>query len=304
MALWNRGYGGRGILVTIAFSLICISISLLLVSAGSSWFSSGGRRLPAKHISIISAGDLTATAQSNNIRPVADNTVTIYSPTATVPANPCSTTTFVESKTPLVQANATRYRGSGHNRPTPTPPHSRTTPTPVKATPTPTPRQTPTPGVTPTETPTPTPTVTPTKIPTPTPTVRPTETPTPTETATTTSTETATTTPTETPTPRVTPSVTATISTSPTVIVTGTIPPHLSGGGTPITTGTVASGQKRTSGGTDCSHNKLVDSVGLNADGSVVATIERHLWIILGGSTCGTLCFYMVVYVVARKRGR
>ena len=280
MALWNRGYGGRGILVTIAFSLICISTSLLLVSAGSSWFSSGGRRLPAKHISIISAGDLTATAQSNNIRPVADNTVTIYSPTATVTANPCSTTTFVESKTPLVQANATRYRGSGHYRPTPTPPHSRTTPTPVKATPTPTPRQTPTPGVTPTETPTPTPTV------------RPTETPTPTETATTTSTETP------------TPSVTATTSTSPTVIVTGTIPPHLSGGGTPITTGTVASGQNRTSGGTDCSHNKLVDSVGLNADGSVVATIERHLWIILGGSTLGTLCFYMVVYVVARKRGR
>jgi outer membrane biosynthesis protein TonB len=279
-------------LVTIAFSLICISISLLLVSAGSSWFSSGGQRLPGKHISIISAGDLTATAQSNNIRPVADNTVTIYSPTATVTAIPCSTTTFVVSKTPLVQANATRYRGSGHYRPTPTPPHSRTTPTPVKATPTPTPRQTPTPGVTPTETPTPTPTVTPTKTPTPTPTVTPTPT------------ETATTTPTETPTPSVTPSVTATISTSPTVIVTGTIPPHLSGGGTPITTGTVASGQNRTSGGTDCSHNKLVDSVGLNADGSVVAIIERHLWIILGGSTLGTLCFYMVVYVVARKRGR
>src|SRR5437763_3046466 len=124
MALWNCGYGGRGILVTIAFSLICISISLLLVTAGSSWFSSGGRGLPAKHISIISAGDLTATAQSNNIRPVADNTVTIYSPTATVTANPCSTTTFVVSKTPLVQANATRYRGSsggsGYRRPTPT----------------------------------------------------------------------------------------------------------------------------------------------------------------------------------------
>src|SRR5438477_1150572 len=292
MALWNRGYGGRGILVTIAFSLICISISLLLVSAGSSWFSSGGRRLPAKHISIISAGDLTATAQSNNIRPVADNTVTIYSPTATVPANPCSTTTFVESKTPLVQANATRYRGSGHNRPTPTPPHSRTTPTPVKATPTVRPTDTPTPTATATTTPT----ETPTKTPPPTPTAKATETPT--------STETATTTPTETPTPSVTPSVTATTSTSPTVIVTGTIPPHLSGGGTPITTGTVASGQNRTSGGTDCSHNQLVDSVGLNADGSVVATIERHLWIILGGSTCGTLCFYMVVYVVARKRGR
>jgi len=280
MALWNRGYGGRGILVTIAFSLICISISLLLVSAGSSWFSSGGRGLPAKHINIISAGDLTATAQSNNIRPVADNTVTIYSPTATVTANPCPTT-FVVSKTPLVQANATRYRGSGHYRTTPTPPHSRTTPTPVKATPTPIPRRTPTPTVTATKTPTPTPTVRPTETPTPTPT--PTERPT------------------ETPTPRA--SVTATISTSPTVIVTGTIPPHLSGA-TPIATGTVASGQNRNTGSTDCSHNKLVDSVGLNADGSVVATIERHFWIILGGSTLGTLCFYIVVYVVARKRGR
>src|SRR6266566_3598815 len=289
MALWNRGYGGRGILVTIAFSLICISISLLLVSAGSSWFSSGGQRLPTKHISIISAGDLTATAQSNNIRPVADNTVTIYSPTATVTANPCPTT-FVVSKTPLVQANATRYRGSGHYRPTPTPPHSRTTPTPVKVTPTPIPRRTPTPTVTATKTPTPTPTVRPTE--TPTPTVTPTKTPTPTPTVR----------PTETPTPRA--SVTATIPIGPTVIVTGTIPPHLSGGATPITTGTVASGQNRTSGGTDCSHNKLVDSVGLNADGSVVATIERHLWLILGGSTLGTLCFYMVVYVVARKRGR
>src|SRR5712691_1954489 len=181
MALWNRGYGGRGILVTIAFSLICISISLLLVSAGSSWFSSGGRGLPAKHISIISAGDLTATAQSNNIRPVADNTATIFSPTATVTAIPCSTT-FVVSKTRSVQVNATRYRGSsgggGYRSPTPTPPHSRTTPTPVKATPTPTPRRTPTPGVTPTVRPTETPTPTVTATKTPTPTVRPTETPT------------------------------------------------------------------------------------------------------------------------------
>src|SRR2546430_4256281 len=127
MALWNRGYGGRGILVTIAFSLICISISLLLVSAGSSWFSSG--RLPGKHISIISAGDLTATAQSNNIRPVADNTATIYSPTPTVTANPCSTT-FVVSKTRSVQVKATRYRGSSGGRglrgllPLPPPPSS------------------------------------------------------------------------------------------------------------------------------------------------------------------------------------
>ena len=293
MALWNRGYGGRGILVTIAFSLICISISLLLVSAGSSWFSSG--RIPGKHISIISAADLTATAQSNNIRPVADNTATIYSPTATVTANPCYTGTSVVSKKPSGQVNATRYRGgsggSGYRHPTPTLPHLRPTPTPAKLTPTPTPRRTPTPGVTPTETPTRTPTPTPTE--TPTPTRTPTRTPTPTPGVT----------PTATPTPGVTPSVTATIPTSPSVIVTGTIPPHVSGA-TPIVTGAVASGQNRTTESTDCSHNKLVDSVGLNADGSVVTTIERHIWMILGGSTLGTLCFYLVVYVVARKRGR
>src|SRR5437588_11316039 len=109
MALWNRGYGGRGILVTVAFFLICISISLLLVSAGSSWFSSGGA--PGKQRSILSAADLTATVQSDNIRPVADNTATIYSPTATVTANPCYTNTSVVKKTPAVQVNATGYRG-------------------------------------------------------------------------------------------------------------------------------------------------------------------------------------------------
>src|SRR5438876_9626605 len=152
MALWNRGYGGRGILVTIAFFLICISISLLLVSIGSSWFSRGGA--PGKHRSIISTADLTATEQSNNIQPVADNTVTIYSPTATVTADPCYTTRSIVNKKPSVQVNATSYSGSSRggrhqSRPTPTPTHPRPTPTPFKATPTYTTRPTPTPGVTP-----------------------------------------------------------------------------------------------------------------------------------------------------------
>ena len=303
MAVWNRGYGGRGIMVTIAFFLICISISLLLVTVGNSWFSS--RSLPVKQRSIINAADLTATVQANNIKPVADDTVTISAPTATVTANPC----YATGETPTLQVNATRPSGGGsssgsrgrsnptspptHPRPTPTP--VRVTPTPVKATPTPTPR--PTPTLTATATNTPTPTVTPTETPTPTatatntptPTVTPTETPTPGET------------PTETPTPGVTPSATVTVSISPTARGTATSSSQLAGG-TPITTSTIASGQGGGAPGTDCLHNKVVDSVSLNAGGSVVATIERYLWMILGGSTLGTLCFYMVVYVLGRKR--
>ena len=94
-----------------------------------------------------------------------------------------------------------------------------------------------------------------------------------------------------------------TVSISPTVRVTATSSSQLAGG-TPITTGTIASGQNGQAPGTDCLHNKVVDSVSLNAGGSVVATIERYLWMILGGSTLGTLCFYTVVYVLGRKKSR
>ncbi|TMD59135.1 MAG: hypothetical protein E6I91_20890, partial [Chloroflexi bacterium] len=145
MAVWNRGYGGRGILVTIAFFLICISISLLLVTVGNSWFSS--RSLPVKQRSIINAADLTATVQANNIKPVADDTVTISAPTATVTANPC----YATGETPSLQVNPTRPGGGGsssgsrgHSNPTSTPTYPRPTPTPVKATPTPRPTATPT----------------------------------------------------------------------------------------------------------------------------------------------------------------
>src|SRR6266849_2632209 len=101
MALWNRGYGGRGILVTIAFFLICISISLLLVTLGSSitsLFPHGNA--PRNQQPIVSSADLTATEQlSSSFKPVADNTATIVAPTtttgttataaATATANPC-----------------------------------------------------------------------------------------------------------------------------------------------------------------------------------------------------------------------
>jgi len=40
----------------------------------------------------------------------------------------------------------------------------------------------------------------------------------------------------------------------------------------------------------------------LNAGDSIMATLERNLWLILGGSALGTSLFYTVVYLLARKR--
>src|SRR5947207_3857938 len=45
MALWNRGYRGRLMAITLIFCCICISISLLFITIGSAWGSifPGGR---------------------------------------------------------------------------------------------------------------------------------------------------------------------------------------------------------------------------------------------------------------------
>jgi hypothetical protein len=42
--------------------------------------------------------------------------------------------------------------------------------------------------------------------------------------------------------------------------------------------------------------------VGLTFDGSVGALLVRNLWIILGGSTLGTVLFYVIIYLLNRKR--
>src|SRR5712692_10716582 len=142
MALWNRGYGGRGILVTTAFFLICISISLLLVTVGNSitvLFPHGNA--PGNQQHIVSSADLTATSQlSSSFKPVADNTAAIVAPTpttgstATATANPCKTTISTANRTPQGSWSATPHGGV-----TPTAKRTRPTPTPVKTTPTPTP---------------------------------------------------------------------------------------------------------------------------------------------------------------------
>src|SRR3954469_20623627 len=133
MALWNQGTRGRGIMVTTAFFIICISISLLLIpieNTRTSWLSHQGNT-SGDQSSIISSTDLTATARANNIQPTADNTTTIYAPTAmphatpTKPStNPC-TVAPVTHTTPMV-VGTTPSRGGHSPTPIPTATHGVT----------------------------------------------------------------------------------------------------------------------------------------------------------------------------------
>ena len=304
MALWNRGYSGRGALVSMTFTIICISISLLLVTGGS--WASLFRHGPTAQRSIVSAVNLTATAQSSGFQPVADNTVTIVAPTITATTSPCATVSPSSRKTPSIHSSATAYRsGSGYpGRPTPTPTRPRPTPTPVRATPTPQP--TPTEGSTPTVTPTltatatatPVITPTPTNTATPTPTATPTDTPTPIVTATVGATATATSTVGITPTP----TISVTPTTTPTIGVT-VYPPHLHNG-KPIV---ISTATPMPTGGTtwkaSCIHSTSIgDALDMHSDGSIAAMLERNVGFILGGSLLGTLLFYGVMYLLLKKR--
>lgn len=42
--------------------------------------------------------------------------------------------------------------------------------------------------------------------------------------------------------------------------------------------------------------------MGLTFDGSIGTLLVRNLWIILGGSALGTLLFYVIIYLLNRKR--
>ena len=318
MALWNRGNSGRGAMVSMAFVLICISISLLLVTVGGSWrslFPHG----PTYQRGIVSAADLTATAQSNGFQPVADNTVTIMAPTNTTTIHPCATLSPTSRSTPTIQSSATAYRGGYPGKPTPTATRPRPTPTPVRATPTPTPQATatPTPPPTVTATPSVTPTATATSTPVITPTPTNTPSPTPTPTMTPTPTDTPTPTPTVSPTVGITPTATATVgitptptgsvtpSPTPTLGLTVTIPTRLRGG-TPISTSTVhPTATSGTSEKTGCIHSGAIGySLDIQNNGSIRAMLERNIGFILGGSLLGTLLFYGVMYFLMHKKTR
>src|SRR6266567_485400 len=87
MALWNRGYRGRLMAITLIFCCMCISISLLFITVGSTWGS------------IFPGGRTRGMAQNTNTAYATNTTTTpgLYaSPTTatsvTVPS-PCITTT-------------------------------------------------------------------------------------------------------------------------------------------------------------------------------------------------------------------
>lgn len=77
MVLWNRGYGSRWIPALLAFLLICISISLLLVTVDAAWWhippqrsretssSSDQPGVGQRQTEVTGVPSLTITAQSN-----------------------------------------------------------------------------------------------------------------------------------------------------------------------------------------------------------------------------------------------
>ncbi|MEO8973941.1 MAG: hypothetical protein ABI406_20325 [Ktedonobacteraceae bacterium] len=299
MAIWNRGYGGRGILVSLAFLLICISISLLLVTVGNSWSALWFHQVPDATRSDTLGATLTATAQTPIKVATPGGTSIVYAPTITPTTNPCLLTATTGKASHAVASTTAQLGTGGGYTATPTSvPHPRPTAT---ATPHPLPTSTPVPLPTPTAITT----ATSTPVPTPTPTLTPTPLPSPTATAT----STATPTPTPSPTATATSTPTGTPTTVPTVMpsvaVTPSVPAHLRGG-TPVATPTATAvhGQNKTVGGTNCSsiYSGSGDSVGLTLDGSIGAILVRNLWIILGGSTLGTLLFYITIYLLNRKR--
>jgi outer membrane biosynthesis protein TonB len=286
MALWNQGTRGRGIMVTTAFFIICISISLLLIpieNTWTSWLSHQGNS-PGDQSSIISSTDLTATARANNIQPTADNTMTIYAPTATPratptkpSANPCPVASVTHT-TPVV-VGTTPSRGDHSPTPIPTATHGVTpTSTPI---PSPTPTNTPTPSPTPTNTPVPSPTPTNTPVPSVTPTHTPIASVTPTNTPIAS----------VTPTPRKTPTVPATLTTGPTNTTQK------------LGEGITQSGQQGNNPGhTNCLHIRVGDSLDMYSNAHILANLEHNLGFILVGSTLGTLFFYVIIYYMARKK--
>ena len=298
MALWNRGYRGRLMAITLIFCCMCIGISLLFITVGSAWGS------------IFPGGRTRGMAQNTANAAYATNTTTtpgLYaSPTTaasvTVP-NPCVTTaTGTPAKSP--RASATTYDGRsggpGYGRtatpkPSPTHAHPSRTPTPVvtitPSMPSPTPSPTPTlPATTPTATPTETPTVVVTPTDTSTPTTTPTATVSPTPGVSSTPTTTATSIPTVTPGGSPTTGTTTTPGSSHT----------RANDGSPIPPGTPDSGVGN--GGNNLGVNCLSDN--LPASAAMLASLRHAAWLIVGGSLLGTLLFCGKIYRISRRQGK
>lgn len=308
MALWNRGAGGRLLVMIVTFFCLCISISLLFVTVGSVWGSllahgrPGGATRPVTNAVLI-----TATAPT-----VMATTTVPVEVTPTLPPNPClASPTGVRGN--IARVDATRNNGrSGTPSRTSTSRPLRRTPTPVVTVPpqpsptlSPTlPAVTPTLAVTPTVTmqPTVTPTVTntpgntPTATLTPTGTFTPGVTPTPTITGTDTPTTTATGTSIDTPTATVT--GTAPVG-SPTVVVsaTGGIAGRQEHDGRPQIPGTPGDGNNGQTGQGNC----LSDALVTGGEASLLSRLQDFIWMILVSSLLGTMLFCAQMYRLSRK---
>lgn len=288
MALWNRGYGGRGIIVSIVFFVICISISLLLITVQGPWAAGINHSKDTANQATQNTGAFTPTSQSNGIQPIADNTVTINDPTSTPTQAPTPKPTSVLcTATPAVGHTPTALTYRPTNTPkTATPTHSRPTPTP-------TPRPTSTPAATATASPTAT--STPTLTPSPTASSTPSPTPTATSTPAVTPTSTPSPTSTGSPTPTGTITPTATASPAATITPTATSTPGI----IPTATVTLTSLNRQR---TLCSQNSAGFSLGLTGNGQILALLWHDLGFILGGSMLGTTLFYLSLFWVAQKK--
>ncbi|HLH61504.1 MAG TPA: hypothetical protein VKV20_07445 [Ktedonobacteraceae bacterium] len=278
MALWNRIFHKnvahyaiarprrfRAIPLILALLLICISISLLLVTLGGvrpslphSGKDSHGNDRTGTRIAVS-----TATAQST-ASAIATVPVTM-TPVITGTVTTCEgTPTTIGSRGVPVSPTATHGQGGKGKLPG--------TPTPVPAQPTPpiisvSPVVNTTPPAPPSPTVSPTPSITPTGTPTPGPTA--------------------------TPSPGVTPSVTSTPTPggSLTATPTGGIEAPASGGG---------SGAGGGQNGYPVATNCLNDSLGIGGNQDILWIVGQYMWFILGCGVLGPLAFFASVY---RSRG-
>jgi hypothetical protein len=327
MALWNRGVRGRLMVMMVTFFCICISISLLFVTAGSVWgslFAHGRGGGGGEETRVVNAALITATAPGA----VSTSPVAV---TPTITPDPClASPTGANGLTPHVRGTE---KSGGTSVPiyrttaTPTPIQRHKPPTPgVTATPKPKPTPSPTfSAVTPTATATPrvTPTLTLTGTPAITPTTLPTVVVKPTDTTTPGATPTGTALPGITPSPGILPTDTSTPNATPTALVTPTVfttptvtmpvssptavksatagsnDTRASDGGS-VMSGTPSIAQSGQSGEGSC----YSDNLAASGVGAVLSMLQNFLWLILASSLVGTALFCAQVYRVVIRRGR
>ncbi|HEV2580283.1 MAG TPA: hypothetical protein VGT44_05475 [Ktedonobacteraceae bacterium] len=325
MALWNRGWRGRLSVMLLVFFSLCISISLLVITAGSAWGALFVHR-PQANVPAGVTGTNGLTSMAGTTAISTGSTVQSAQLTATATSvqigvtNPCFVTVTSAGMQPTVgrptpKASATRsgQPGGGRPRVTPTPPHPRLTPTPTRqpsptSSPFPTPSASPSPVVTVTVVTTPIPTitpgVTPTLIPTPTllptpspfPTITPTPLPTVTVTPVITPTDTSTPGATPTVTPFLTPTDTATPGASPTV--SPALSPTVNIGLTAMPTLTWTPIGSQSSGGDTLPGNPsssgaagscLGDTLLTGSFSTLMLSLQLEAWVSLCASLAGTV---------------